>query len=216
MTMTCEGQKGQREAEIEAGGCPERRNSRRKGGGHVDVATVLRAGVWRPPWHRPCSLAGWRGSAGHACRKATQQAAGPGGMPSLGGRRGCTGCRVRPWNPHPSLEQGTQWRSIFEIMKIKLLERTCPSRVVPSETATGRECAAGRPPARGDAEVTSATWLAGPGDPGGMPGPHRPRLRPSLQAPPTQVSRPRPPSTVIGCQPGRPVQWRVSRSWARS
>ena len=126
MTMICEGQKGQREAEIEAGGCPERRNSRRKGGGHVGVATALQAGVWRPPWHRPCSLAGQRGAAGHACRRATQQAAGPGGMPSLGGRRGCTGCRVgwgllTLWNPPRSSEQGTPWRSAPSTTEWQLL-----------------------------------------------------------------------------------------------
>lgn len=100
MTVISEGQKGQREAEIEAGGCPERRN--RAGG--------REAGTWMQPLCSrlacgglpgavPAAWAGWRG----VCRAGphwggvtvTPQAAGPGVMSSLGGRQGCMGVVVR-------------------------------------------------------------------------------------------------------------------------
>lgn len=84
---------------------------------------------------------------------------------------------------------------------VRLLQRTCLNRVVPSETATAREHVAECPVAGADGcgLHSHAAWSG---------------FRTLGRAPPT-APRPRPSSVVTGCQPGRPIHWRVSRRRAR-
>lgn len=108
MTMIYEGRKGQSEAEIEAGGRPERRN-KAGGSGHGHCA---------PGWSVEASLAlslqPWLGGGAAAecsCRSASRQAAGwrMGGMDAQPGREvglhraPFTGQKQSPWVPVPAL-----------------------------------------------------------------------------------------------------------------
>lgn len=123
MTVISEGQKGQREAEIEAGGCPERRN--RAGGREAGTWTrplCSRLACGGLPGTVPAAWAGWRG----VCRAGPYWGRGgrypvgcrawgdvqPGreaGLHGGGGGEWMGWGLLRLWNtPTPSSEQGTQ------------------------------------------------------------------------------------------------------------